>query len=55
MEADFNLASGPNRVNEKTIAEKVGERIEKADAEFTRDSNRVCNWWYPTILIISNI
>lgn len=31
------LASGPNRVNEKTIAEHVGEKIAKADADFTRE------------------
>ena len=31
------LVSGPNRVNEKTIASYLGEKIEKADADFTRD------------------
>ena len=31
------LASGPNRVNEKTIEKHVGEKIIKADADFTRD------------------
>lgn len=31
------LASGPNRVNEKLIAEAVGEEIVKADADFTRE------------------
>lgn len=31
------LASGPNRVNEKTIAQQVGEEIIKADADFTRE------------------
>lgn len=31
------LASGVNRVNEKKIAEIVGEKIEKADAVFTRE------------------
>lgn len=31
------LASGPNRVNEKTIESKVGEKIIKADADFTRE------------------
>lgn len=31
------LASGPNRVNEKTIEKEVGEKIEKADADFTRE------------------
>jgi prolyl-tRNA editing enzyme YbaK/EbsC (Cys-tRNA(Pro) deacylase) len=31
------LASGPNRVNEKTIAQQVGEEIVKADADFTRE------------------
>jgi Cys-tRNA(Pro) deacylase len=31
------LASGANRVNEKTIAQLVGEKIQKADAEFTRN------------------
>lgn len=31
------LASGANRVNEKTIAHIVGEKIEKADAAFTRE------------------
>ena len=32
------LASGVNRINEKTIANHVGEDIEKADADFTRDA-----------------
>ena len=31
------LASGPNRVNEKTIETYLGEKITKADAEFTRE------------------
>lgn len=31
------LASGPNRVNEKSIKAQVGENITKADADFTRD------------------
>lgn len=31
------LASGPNRVNEKTISKLVGEKIGKADADFTRE------------------
>lgn len=31
------LASGINRVNEKTIAQWVGEKILKADAHFTRE------------------
>jgi prolyl-tRNA editing enzyme YbaK/EbsC (Cys-tRNA(Pro) deacylase) len=31
------LASGPNRVNEKTIEAILGEKITKADAVFTRD------------------
>jgi prolyl-tRNA editing enzyme YbaK/EbsC (Cys-tRNA(Pro) deacylase) len=31
------LASGPNRVNEKTIESYVGEKIIKADADFTRE------------------
>lgn len=31
------LASGVNRVNEKTVAAQVGENIEKADAEFVRE------------------
>jgi len=30
------LASGPNRVNEKIIAQQVGESIGKADADFVR-------------------
>jgi prolyl-tRNA editing enzyme YbaK/EbsC (Cys-tRNA(Pro) deacylase) len=30
------LTSGINRVNEKTIANYVGEKIKKAEAEFTR-------------------
>jgi len=30
------LASGPNRVDEKTIEKELGEKIEKADAGFTR-------------------
>ncbi|HWL85293.1 MAG TPA: YbaK/EbsC family protein [Polyangiaceae bacterium] len=32
------LASGPNRVNERSIAERVGEPIVKADAQFVRDA-----------------
>lgn len=31
------LASGINRVNEKTISRHVGEEIAKADADFTRE------------------
>ncbi len=31
------LASGSNRVNEKTISLSVGEEITKADADFTRE------------------
>jgi prolyl-tRNA editing enzyme YbaK/EbsC (Cys-tRNA(Pro) deacylase) len=31
------LASGPNRVNEKVIESHVGEKIIKADADFTRE------------------
>ena len=31
------LASGTNRVNEKTIAKEVGEEIAEADADFTRE------------------
>ncbi len=31
------LASGSNRVNEKTIEQYVGEKIVKADADFTRN------------------
>lgn len=31
------LASGINRVNEKAIAIHLGEKIEKADADFTRE------------------
>lgn len=31
------LASGVNRVNEKTIATLIGEKIDKADADFTRE------------------
>jgi len=30
------IASGPNHINEKTIAEYFGEEIEKADADFVR-------------------
>jgi len=30
------IASGTNRVNEKTIAAVLGDKIEKADAEFVR-------------------
>ncbi len=30
------LVSGPNRVNEKKIEQLVGEKITKADADFTR-------------------
>lgn len=31
------LASGINRVNEKSLADQIGEPIEKADADFTRE------------------
>lgn len=31
------LASGVNRVDEKKVEQAVGEKIEKADAEFVRD------------------
>jgi prolyl-tRNA editing enzyme YbaK/EbsC (Cys-tRNA(Pro) deacylase) len=31
------LASGPNRVNEAKIEECIGERIVKADADFTKE------------------
>ena len=31
------LASGANLVNEKTIAQQIGEEITKADADFTRE------------------
>lgn len=31
------LASGVNRVNEKIIAQQIGEEIVKADADFTRE------------------
>src|SRR5262245_33826823 len=31
------IASGPNRVNEDTIAVLVGEPVEKADAEFVQE------------------
>lgn len=31
------LASGPNRVDEKIIESHVGEKITKADADFTRE------------------
>ncbi len=31
------LASGVNRINEKLITQYVGEKIEKADADFVRD------------------
>jgi prolyl-tRNA editing enzyme YbaK/EbsC (Cys-tRNA(Pro) deacylase) len=31
------LASGPNRVNEATIESQVGEKIVKADADFTKE------------------
>ena len=30
------VASGPNRINEKTLSELIGEPIEKADADFVR-------------------
>ena len=32
----FVVASGQNRVNEKRLSERVGEPIEKADADFVR-------------------
>jgi prolyl-tRNA editing enzyme YbaK/EbsC (Cys-tRNA(Pro) deacylase) len=31
------IASGPNRVNETRIAELIGQRIEKADADYVRE------------------
>lgn len=31
------LASGINRINEKTLSKEVGEEIVRADAEFTRE------------------
>jgi Cys-tRNA(Pro) deacylase len=31
------IASGPNRVNEKRIAEHLGEKIERADADYVRE------------------
>ena len=31
------LVSGANRVNEKTLAQRVGEPIEKADADYVRE------------------
>lgn len=31
------LVSGPNRVHEKVIEQEVGEKLEKADANFTRE------------------
>lgn len=31
------LASGANRVNDKTISERIAEPIEKADADFVRE------------------
>lgn len=31
------LASGPNRVDERLVAERLGEPIEKADARFVRE------------------
>jgi prolyl-tRNA editing enzyme YbaK/EbsC (Cys-tRNA(Pro) deacylase) len=31
------LASGPNRVNEKNLEAHMGEKIAKADADFTRE------------------
>jgi prolyl-tRNA editing enzyme YbaK/EbsC (Cys-tRNA(Pro) deacylase) len=31
------LASGPNRVNEKTVEKEIGEKIVKADADFVRE------------------
>lgn len=31
------LASGSNKVNEKIIAHELGEKIEKADAKFTKE------------------
>lgn len=33
----FVLASGPNRISEKLIEAQVGEKIEKADAEFVKE------------------
>jgi len=35
--AVFVLASGANRVNEKLLAALLGEKIEKADADFVRE------------------
>lgn len=37
QQAVLILASGVNRVNEKVIEKHLGEKIEKADAEFTRE------------------
>ena len=31
------LASGSNHINEKKIAQEIGEKIEKADAEFSKE------------------
>jgi len=36
-DAVFVVASGANRVNEKALAALVGEKIEKADADFVRE------------------
>lgn len=36
-EAVFVVASGANRVDEKALAGLVGEKIEKADADFARE------------------
>jgi len=36
-EAVFVVASGANRVDEKALAALVGEKIEKADADFARE------------------
>ncbi|GFO61417.1 prolyl-tRNA editing protein [Geomonas silvestris] len=36
-EAVFVVASGANRVDEKALAVLVGEKIEKADADFARE------------------
>jgi prolyl-tRNA editing enzyme YbaK/EbsC (Cys-tRNA(Pro) deacylase) len=33
----FVVASGANRVNEKLLAALIGEKIDKADADFVRD------------------
>jgi prolyl-tRNA editing enzyme YbaK/EbsC (Cys-tRNA(Pro) deacylase) len=43
------LASGPNRVDEKIIEAFVGEKITKADADFTREATGFASGGIPPV------